>query len=65
MGINALRRAGAVRSLVADAMLDPKLAAELLEQPTPDAMSRFEARLAGSALGTVGGAQDAYSPANR
>jgi hypothetical protein len=64
--INAARRADAVRALVADAMLDPKLAAELLEQPTPTAMQRVEARVTGAALGTVNAAKDAgYSPPNR
>lgn len=56
LGLRVLRRAGAVKALIGDAMLDPALAADLLSQPTPDRMRMIDERLTGYALGTVAAA---------
>ncbi len=61
----ALGRADDIRQLATDAMLDPKLAADLLQSPTPDrvqaVLDRSTAYGVGAAAGGVG-ATGAYSP---
>jgi len=61
IALKALGRADDVRDLAAEAMLDPKLAAELLKTPTPDRVKalaeRTGIRALGATTGTVGATQ--------
>lgn len=54
-------RADAVRELTVEAMLDPKLAAELLKMPTPDRVRALAGRRSGLLRGAAVGAYSAES----
>jgi hypothetical protein len=55
--ISAIGRADQIRQLATDAMLDPNLAAQLLESPTPDRVNQVMSRIQAYGQGaTIGGA---------
>jgi hypothetical protein len=55
-------RADDVRDLAAEAMIDPKLAAELLRAPTPDRLRMLGERTGNRALGAATGTAGATQP---
>ncbi len=55
-------RADDVRDLAAEAMIDPKLAAELLRAPTPDRLAMLAERTGNRALGAATGTAGATQP---
>jgi hypothetical protein len=54
--ISVVGRADAVRQLTVEAMLDPKLAADLLRVPTPDRVRSLGERMQGYSTGAITGA---------